>query len=498
MANGRLASKKVPKKTAQKVYTNTSVFPASVSIHATAHSETVDTKLSLAVDTNANHTLNFTTQIYGLGFNAASNTVGLDNRTSGQSDAMAHNIGDIGWSSIQGPRISYSIGGALVADREGGSSIYNYLRLDPYYLTNPEEYGGKTKPSYMTNDSSNNVKLWKDVTSGGSLGIGSVVQRVYGSNHSSADYNASWPYYNRGMVFDPYKTEYYNSCMIGWNNDSYMAIMTENAAGTTLNHQSSRSSDAVLYQVSNNGRDPSSYTHPWYQGVMWFEKGVYVCNASSVDRSKFGMGHAIRADGSFNENCIYNSYGTGNRSYWFNGSGQYPVCWMKYNPNNDKYYLALKNDGILEFDLATLNQGSTGRSITDFTSVAKMPHEQMSTPMRIAKALWHSVDADNVAWVSADFITWTKATTHFDGLGLGANVAAADLTTNQKVNIGESNVHVSSTGFSSVADDAILEYRTSLNSYERNGLLLNSGDTLYAENTGAIDLSVSVMGYEDE
>ena len=171
---------------------------------------------------------------------------------------------------------------------------------------------------------------------------------------------------------------------------------------------------------------------------------------------------------------------------------------MKYNPNNDKYYLALKNDGILEFDLATLNQGSTGRSITDFTSVAKMPHEQMSTPMRIAKALWHSVDADNVAWVSADFITWTKATTHFDGLGLGANVAAADLTTNQKVNIGESNVHVSSTGFSSVADDAILEYRTSLNSYERNGLLLNSGDTLYAENTGAIDLSVSVMGYEDE
>ena len=498
MANGRLASKKVLKGKAEKVYTNTSAVSAAVSIHASAHSENTNTNLSLAVDTNATHNLNYVTEKYLLGYDATTNIMALDTYSAYPLGSIAHNIGDIEWSSIQGPRMSYSTSGALGAARSSGTTT-NYLRLDPYYLTNPEEYGGKTKPSYITNNSSSGMYYWHDITTGGSQSIGNVVARVYGQDYASADYNTTVSSHNRGMVVDVYKNDAYHDACINWDNNSYMSITSSNATGTTINHQAHRTSDSNFYNCSNNGRDPSSYLHPWYQGVAWFEKGVYVFNAASIDRQRFCMGDFIRAsDGAIRPDCIKSSHGTGNQSYQFNSSVPYPVCWMKYNPNNDKYYIAVKQDGIFEFDKSQLNTGSSSRQINEFTAIGPMPHEQMATPVRIDKALWHSVDSTYCAWVTTDFKTWIKATTYWDSQGFGTNAAMAYNTTREQVNLGERKVFVASSGFDSVADDAILEYKTSFNSYERNGLLLNSGDILYAENTGSVDLSVSVMGYEDE
>ena len=498
MANGRLASKKVLKGKAEKVYTNTSAVSAAVSIHASAHSENTNTNLSLAVDTNATHNLNYVTEKYLLGYDATTNIMALDTYSSSRMGSIAHNIGDIEWSSIQGPRMSYSTSGVLGAVRSSGSTT-NYLRLDPYYLTNPEEYGGKTKPSYITNNSSSTMYYWYDITSGGQVSIGNVVARVYGQDHTSADYNNTVSSYNRGMVIDVYKNANYDVACINWDDNGYMSIMSSNAAGTAINHQQHRTSDSNYYHVSNNGRDAASYHHPWYQGVAWFEKGVYVFNGASAERARFCMGDFIRmSDGAIRASCISDSHGTSSQAYQFNSNEQYPVCWMKYNPNNDKYYIALKTDGIFEFDRTQLNSGSSSRQITEFTAVGPMPHEQMATPVRIDKALWHSVDSTYCAWVTTDFKTWIKATTYWDSQGFGTNAAMAYNTTREQVNLGERNVHVSSSGFDSVADDAVLEYKTSFNNYERNGLLLSSGDSLYAENTGSVDLSVSVMGYEDE
>ena len=499
MTNGRLASKIINSKKAEMVYKNTSQSSAAVSIQAATLSSTANTTMSLSIDTSTDYSFNYT-----VGYSTLPKAATTDLAAFDSTSMMFHNTGSTSWSSTnRGLRMAYA-NSSSVSTSPATSSTYqqHHLRIDPYYLTNPEEFGGKETASYITNNGSSTNYLHEDITNGGNRDLAATISRIYSTSSSGNSDSTSWNYYERGMVVDYYQTSAYNCAAIGWDNNAYMSFMTANTAVSGLSNQSNRTSDSCFYAISPSGYDSNSYSHPFYQGVAWFENGIYVSNPANNSNTYFYIGDALYSSGSRNSNVIYDGWGTGNRTYQFSsGIPAYPVCWMKYNPVAEKWYIAIKSTGIYEFDRTSLHTGSSSRNISDFNKVADMPNDQMSTPMRIDKSLWHSVDSSDEAWISTDLIEWTKASTYYESNYGAENVAASKLLTNGEhalAIVDSTDTGYTVSGYDAIPQDGTIEYKTTLSNYERTGLLLSSGDVIYAENSGAAPLAISIMGYEDE
>ncbi len=124
--------------------------------------------------------------------------------------------------------------------------------------------------------------------------------------------------------------------------------------------------------------------------------------------------------------------------------------------------------------------------------------------MRLNASLWYAVDGTGAGWYTTDFITWQTA----------ANYIAANVSTETGViqfqegpeytsllaggNLNKTFYNI--TGFDDLNEEGVLEYKTSVSNYERTGLVLSHGDTVYVENAGGskADLAVTLMGFEDD
>lgn len=500
MTSGRLGAAKVSAGTASKIYTNTTGNPVAASLIATALSETENAKLSINVDTTSTTPLNYTVDEYTLNSTVATTDVVAWDDAS----LVAFNRGQTSWDgSYYGPRMKYSTNKTSWTAPGSGSYNNHYLRVDPYFITNPEAYGRDTSGALLLN--TNDVYHHADISQST---LGATYEYLYNSA-SSGDNLTGLSYYSRGFIFDPYTSENADHIGVGIDTNSYMSYTYLTPDSTTNQGQLSRSSDSIIYSIQGGGANPSSYDHPWYAGMMWLEKGV-LCVQSAQNS----------ADGIKISNSRGSSYSLGNNyfaadtvsatsgvtyvnSWGFNN----PIGWFKYNPNNDKYYLMIRGGsyaGIYELTTDDLAGGTVSLSTWSTKKVADIPHAQMTTPMRLKASLWYAVDGNGAGWYTTDFITWQTA----------ANYIAANVSTETGViqfqegpeytsllaggNLNKTFYNI--TGFDDLNEEGVLEYKTSVSNYERTGLVLSHGDTVYVENAGGskADLAVTLMGFEDD
>lgn len=499
MASGRLASVRVNTGNAAKLYTNNSGKTVAASLVATSLSKTANADLSICVDTEGSAVLNYVVndRIIASG-GGNKKTIVYDG-----SGAVGFNNGDTSWHANYGSRMRYETSSGWAA---GGSSNHfhnHYLRVDPYYLTNPEEYG-RSSPEAAILDSSS-VYYHKSIDKGS---IGESYKHLYTTGSTGSSFSRSLGYYNRGFIFDPYTSENAHMIAVSVNDNSYMSMTwIESSGDTSWTGDKSRTSDSMIYQNSGGGHNPSSYSHPWYAGMMWLEKGVLCTQSShsgSSDQVRFS--NSRKSGYAFSNNYfIYHNEST---SYSITRVSSYgidnPIGWFKYNPNNDKYYLMIRGgsyEGIHELTLDALEGGS--KSASSFgTKVANIPHAKMATPVRIDKELWYSVDDSGEGWFTPDFISWTKTGDYLAQFTSDSSVLQmSKYSSGHKVFLQPNGqLYYSMTGFTDLNQSGILEYQTTTGNYERTGLVLSPGDSIYVENSteGEAPMAVTLMGFEDD
>tara|TARA_R100000951_G_scaffold34195_2_gene29149 strand:+ start:91 stop:867 length:777 start_codon:yes stop_codon:yes gene_type:complete len=184
-------------------------------------------------------------------------------------------------------------------------------------------------------------------------------------------------------------------------------------------------------------------------------------------------------------------------------TGNLIASWMKYHAASDKYYLYFYGgnsgyNGIWETTRSSLFPGSGNTN--DHTTLESAFTKVSGTtgldgtfattqPQQIGASLWVAFQ-DSTAWYSTNLINW-KTSPDFIG-ELAASDATHVFELNGRKVFAESGSPILkglNSGFSNVGSSGRLENGTSVGVYERNGIILNSGDSIYLEN---LDVSVDV------
>jgi hypothetical protein len=222
--------------------------------------------------------------------------------------------------------------------------------------------------------------------------------------------------------------------------------------------------------------------------------------------------------------------------FWFeqntSPSSGYPmVVWHQYNPYTDKIYTLMNmgqssiNRKLVEWDCVALDtklatgtqpyasSGGATRITNNYDviftdglavdrtdnlpAVMKSNTTTAIAPMkRVKDKEWivgvrdpYATPSSSEFWKTSDFLTWTQVE------GNEYYVEQYDTNTTVSSNGTVTNSVVSN--FDSISDAGMLEYQTSINNYERTGLVLSNNDKIYVRNHGDVALSVSAMGYEE-
>lgn len=515
MASGRLGSAKLQPYQAALVYSNTSGSPASVNVQATVLDSTHDSSLALAVDT-ATVSVNQTTTSTSIPSGSVTNAMfwldPLSNTTPIKFDyttpSSYSNSGDF--------PVSYWNGSAWYKPTTGWYGSEQNQKVDPYFLINPSSYG-KTKASlplkYGTASSSAVWRTYDDLnTFTGAQFAAALQNRTTGL--SSYSYSRSSSYSNHGGSNDLY-SYYVMNCRA----DSGMEVF-DTKTGQAITYSTSNS---LIYQyVGANYID--GFTHYWYAPRIMGSNGLFLIQTTGYTGSSFVIADVDLAIslGSINKTLGWTSTAS-NATWWALGwsSGDFHVGWFEYNPNTDRYYLEYinpndsANHGIYSVsraDLRALASRGTAKTYSRTDSLAfgfrfegkpawrSIPSNVMR-PLRINESLWWTADAAGNAYTSSDLSTWTAATTSLPTLGYpnGATIVTPVSDTSfLYASSGVADVSEFDSGYTGVSDTAVLEYNTSINNYQRTGLVLNNGDKLYAQNYGSYPISITAMGYEGE
>ena len=136
---------------------------------------------------------------------------------------------------------------------------------------------------------------------------------------------------------------------------------------------------------------------------------------------------------------------------------------------------------------------------TQFTKISSFSGipggAKMTIPVRIAYGTWMSYDSNGNPYFTSDLITWKTLANYDAG---SADISGAKLfneDSNQKrFYLDASNTLKSiDTGFAGISLDGQIENKTQVGNYERSGLIIPKGESLYMENTGTCNVSTSVL-----
>lgn len=244
-----------------------------------------------------------------------------------------------------------------------------------------------------------------------------------------------------------------------------------------------------------------SYDHV---GIMPL-RGAFAAGTMPTDHSQTT---ATTVNGTSIGNFITTSASSTSRFKTQNGGFQ----WIKYNKATDKYYFCVKetsenNSGIWESSYETLTQnanatmGTTGGGPSSsnylyqqstWTRVAAYPvsiTHNCSIPAKVGANLWlmHSL-GDLTAYYSTDLKTWTNATSFISG---GYIMTAQNATNVEYFVKSSGEVITVSTGLNEMSQAGLLEKKTAIGNFTRNGIVVNAGDAIYSDVDMASTTSVS-------
>lgn len=513
------------------LYQNTTTKQQIVTVNAVSNTATANPTLSLVLDTDANRSLNFEKNLYSLqGGNGSATLIDLDTLNEGVNPVFNTQLN------------SFSVMG----DSSGGYASENssywdvrWQHIDPWMYIKPTDYGNPTEDQMMLAiPYSSGFYLYnnfKQVRSGLSAGgLNSYFNRQSAPPNQDNTHNIN--YYNAGITVDHYTHSY-----VGLSNNGYISCGVMGNFTNSAMINGNRSSDGFPYQTYGAAWDPRSYQATSYSTSPFLSSdgGVHVINMIRpdsttnayvfilplrgyygdlpTDKTQLTAYPTAVSDGTYGINVPINATTGYSR---FNAPAE-AFQWIKYNKTTDKYYLCFKNStadraGIWEWEWTdmtitanqywgTTNNGPNGNNYYNYTTgswkkVAAYPlsatNDPMTTPSKIGENLWVASSSGD-AYYSTDLKTWKSSSDYFTGVGSYINLNTDLAGAKFYVASSSTNVVRPVSGFDEIPAAGRLEYKTAIGNFSRNGLVLNPGDCLYAENGDlTASISVSVMYLE--
>jgi hypothetical protein len=499
-------SKTITAGRAEKLFTNTGVSPVVVTINAVSADNTKNPACSIALDTSSTRELNNVVSKHTLSQEVtftASDFDLLDSSGGGKGTYIVSQSAQSGTGRM-------GINGT--SNTGVGGRFWN---VDPYYLENPKAYGkdlGKACGAILV--SGNDWRFFRDLNADRQY-LNDWLNGTW-SNPSGNSYivNQGVSYYSVGSCYD-----FHSDTFISFATNGYMTggEMYDFNGTTGVNFRdANRSSDSFYYNWTG-GQNPNSYRVQDNKTLdVQADGGIFIMgmhpNKTAQHSGQIGLIWAARhrngdldPKGSFKN--AEDSIGTETMSTLVFYSQTYHerwdmqsnglVSWMKYNPSNNTHYLNVQNrtdgdSGIWSFQASeAFTSGSGVRNFTDRVTkeTSSFDLTAMTTqPHRIGASLWvcYTANTQTSALYSTDLINWKTAA---QLTGQSTALLAAENTTgaNFFMKSAERNkLFGVDSGFSSVTQDGVLENGTQMGVFERNGLVLNVGDSIYMENKDLI------------
>ena len=502
MANGRLASIKIPAGQVSVVYTNTSGKEASINITATALG-TTNATMSASIDTSS-PSLNTTTTLSTTSSTSISAPVMYPDY-SGTTNL--HNALNFPQSGTTQAYTTWN--GSAFSSYATYTGDYAPLKIDPYFLSNPSAYGRTSATIRMPVSSSNQFYSIAPA----SLTGAQFAQLLNNNNIINIGSLVSMPnanYATNAWDYDPYTNVGYSACV----SPNYAGVYNFNSGMST--NPSSYSYSNFLKSMQDNYSYSFSYgTNLWYAPRVIASNGLAIYQYSGYGISTFfivdGTGVNSNTSQSSLDNLIlpFNSQG----SWWQFSFSSSPanISWMEWHQTAGRYYLRThSNSSIYSFtkgDFSSITKGSYNNS--SFTSYAKLEGTYtpfMSRPLRIGASLWRCLVADNASGsnpryvYSSDLVNWTSSLNSYLASSYPANIEHFYSLSDEVyyyTQVSTANIQKYDLGYTSGVNDAgTLEYNTSFGNYQRTGILVSNGDKLFVKNGGNTPIAITVMGYE--
>ena len=498
----------LPPQSATKIYTNSGTTDVIATLNIVSQTATKNPKVNVAYSSDATLVLNgdypaswSLSSASGTGSNICLVSLSTSTSTKGKTP-FAMNVTDGTWGTIKNHT------GTGVS-----SSQYTSQFIDPYFLVSPTSYNSDfTTPPYATHYSSG-IQFWKDfnVAMEGTPSLA----KLFGVDTSttdpdySTDYDLGYSggsYYSDGAAWDMYK-------MIGLsaNTSGYMTIRhlytnDQTFDGTSwTGEDGNRTSNGAIYdQVSGSWGSfrPQQADCPWTRS-MSCDNGMFVADTSGHSSKCFILFNFNPHITNFTSSSSIDSRIAQNRGIRVKTTGQHDFRWIKYNPHTLKWYICIggtgSSQGLYSFDrVGEYYNSDTGNGqfieqIAMFTKEESFnfPEEKMTLPARIASSLWLSYTSAGDAYYSSDLITWTIATTHDSKMPSDAHMknVGPDGVTYYGLR-GTTTVKIVTSGYSGVDKAGWIEASTEVGRYERAGLIIPKGQSIYVENADA-ETSVS-------
>jgi len=541
MANGRLGKANVLAKGTTALYTNSSGAEASVSVVAQA---TGGSQFHLRIDTSSS-SVEATTTLVSEAYNER---------------FLRYNITN---SLITEPATTYA-GRFQYFDTTTSSSNNIDTQFEAYVSSNTTTYSCKTNiGEQYTAQSIYPYETWKSLQSSAAFAVfitasgRSTVrnfniseyvsndvgyyERILGTVATGSLQQLTLNYYNCGICFDPWETEF--PYAIGINNSAYMSGVSFDGA---TNATYGSSDDGGSSWVRNAGIATTLVVPTATTNNANIRLSNRVSLVDPQNENRFGINvisprafnptnSASNRSGGLNNNGYMRTFkidqGSGNTRV----GGQ--VLFMEYNPVDKLHYVCYFQDSTDTYYLATIDRevaitqggGSDGsggpdnfavtitpggsnaeKGFNDITSQLSLtiasPFEfslQTNNTSRssfigtAAAPLWalcfSRLANDNTAsdiYYSTDLKTWKSSASFYSPADYSALVGDSTVKSNSgTVTSVRSNILT-------LGADGVLENATDFSQYSQTGLVLSNGDRVLTYNSGEKPISIQVMGFE--
>jgi len=530
MASGRLGSAYIEPFRTVQLYNNSSGGAASLSLLAQVKSSTSNVAISAKID-GGSTAAETTAQIDSNSFNQQQLKVLYNNDTTPTST-----IGKVEFSANSSANSDESVtitpfpsGTAAGTDGNG----YSW----PFCGTSKYTDWGYKAPFPIWWQGSMYVRYYSEAAAatGGFNFFAAQVDRNWSSWPTQTSQNTSVSYANRGGTCDPYAT---GSPVFMHQNNSYQSVAY--STGSTTSGVSNRGSNALIRTVlssndpgSNDRVNRSTYASGGMAIFTHDAETRYYFVYYGRDPSATVLGNSIRdpgdSSGTFNAAGSYPLYiKTDPASGIINQNGYPIVTFHEYHPTKNKIYSCTTiktfsgyKKALLEWQCDALDAYMTANQTTtnamDYASTnatlenliekgwvvdktSDLPEEFLGfqsrarSPMkRFQKELW-AIKVKSESGVikfyqTSNFETWTEisSSTNYEEI----------VTTDVQVKSTGSVTNSITSNFDTLPDSGLIEHQTSVNNYERTGLVMSNNDKIYVRNHSDTAIAVQAMGYEE-
>ena len=528
MASGRLGSAYIEPFRTVQLYNNSSGGAASLSLLAQVKSSTSNVAISAKID-GGSTAAETTAQIDSNSYNKETLKLLYNNNTTPTST-----IGKIAYASYSTANSDTSLtvtpfpsGTAAGTDGTGHSM--------PWCGTTKFTDWGYAPQFPIYWEGSAYVRYYNEAAAaaGGFNFFAAQVNKNWSPWPSQTHQNTSISYYNRGACADPYCI---GAPVFLHHSNAYQTVVYY--TGDTSNTRAQESTSS-LYRQQINSNDPGSNERP--DKLTYASGGMAVFTHTSATRYYFVYYGRNPANTDVFGNVIRYPESTfnaaGQRPLWIRSdpgagiqhSSGYPlITFHEYHPTKNKIYSCATvkttsgyKKALLEWQCDALDAYMTANQATtnpiDYWDTAatlenliekgwvldktdNLPTEFLTfqskvrgSMKRFQKDLWaikvKSIDGTNKFYQTSDFENWTEisSSTNYE------EIVSADVQVKSTGSVTNSTA----SNFDTLPDAGLIEHQTSVNNYERTGLVMSNNDKLYVRNHSDTAIAVQAMGYEE-